>query len=431
MVVRSRARLAVFLSAMFLFCTAIMGCKTSSSQLEHDYGQLSTSPHELDCVQNVYTGREAAYEQYIRSHLSRILAANRDKMPAPFRVEKFCVNILNDVYVNAAGRDNGQITFFLGPVRAFEYDADFAAILSHELAHIINSAEFLDVAPALAGDQDYLAIVAAIKADLVKLGKIDEQVFIKTLAPVTDSLGSAARSDVELYGKLLFYYLKRINDEPTKPDPYDQILNSPHRAAEDPDSEDFYRNSNLNLAMYAGPQMLGAVQFVRAHLLVNIPASQMAQFLVAEKQAVAAEQDRVFTIIASDTLERKKDSMERAKLGDQMGANWKEQSADEIGYEMYLRAGFAKEEFPAMFYKMRVYNDKMHGLSTPDITTFENAATCQRGSADHPDLCWRLLDLDREWHQHHTEYEKLTAGGTALNVFGNALPELKALYAKP
>ena len=410
---------------------ALSGCKTKGVQgnLKHDFGELSSSPHQLDCVQQVYTGRDAAYEKYVRGHIERIVSANREKLPEVFSANKFCVNVYDDPNVNAAGRDNGMVTVFHGAVLGFDTDADFAAVLSHELAHIINSAEYLNEFKQLSGDANYQTIIAEIKSDLQKLAQINEKVFVNSLNPVTAKKGADTVRRVELYGRLLYFYLRRCAQDSVPPDPYQAILNNRHEPKWDPPTEDFY-DLPLNLAQYAEPQILNDVQYVRGKLLAGFTADEMPLLLAAEKQAIQSEAMRVFTTINIDELNQKKTKYEREKLGVEIGSNWKEQSADEIGYEMYLRAGFAKDEFPLMFYKMRVYNNKMKGIVDSNINLSKDEAHCQRGTAEHPEMCWRMLDLDREWVKHHTEYEKLVEGGSALNVFGDALAQLKILYKK-
>lgn|GEM_PF-1597871 len=69
--------------------------------------------------------------------------------------------------------------------------------------------------------------------------------------------------------------------------------------------------------------------------------------------------------------------------------NWTEQEADEVGYEYFLRAGFVPESF--------LFNTRVSMGRAAFDTCVRNHVTKgvppPRGSANHPEHCWRVFDL--------------------------------------
>jgi len=141
----------------------LAGCDTSTNQsdLKHEFGNLSSSPHKLTCTQSIYAGKEALYEAYIRRHIDTIMMANRDYIPTIFKPKDFCVTINPAHDANAVARDNGLITAFVGSLGAFDTHSDFAAQLSHEIAHAINAAEYLQASKDIVGDTRALDLLVA------------------------------------------------------------------------------------------------------------------------------------------------------------------------------------------------------------------------------------------------------------------------------
>ncbi|MCX6127622.1 MAG: M48 family metalloprotease, partial [Proteobacteria bacterium] len=335
-----------------IFCIlvfALVSCRTNSkdSELKHQLGELSADPHELSCQQKTYSGKDAQYVEYTKEHLKRLVAANREQLPAIFSADKFCVEISSDLDPNASGQDNGIITMTMGLVKAYDNDADFAAIIAHEMAHIINTADHYQIHKDLADDNAYMAIIAKLRKALESSSERQQKIgLVKSLAPLVEaSQDPKAQARLSRYERILIRYLLKAAREQSTIDPYTAITKNPFDPIRDAASdEEMYAFINLDRA--AAAQLLTMAQDCRQRLLSMYSGAALQEFIVADKKGVDEESLRVFADYDLTFLNREKTAYEKNKLGVDVGSNWKEQSADEIGYEMYLRAGWAKDEFP-------------------------------------------------------------------------------------
>ena len=90
-----------------------------------------------------------------------------------------------------------------------------------------------------------------------------------------------------------------------------------------------------------------------------------------------------------------------------MAANWNEQEADEIGFELYTKAGFAIASMKETFGNMK------RALSSPNTAQMQKEdklleEICERGAGSHPATCWRIKNFDKEYLDHKEQYDKNT-----------------------
>ena len=121
-------------------------------------------------------------------------------------------------------------------------------------------------------------------------------------------------------------------------------------------------------------------------------------------------------------IKQRRAEIEIDVLGPEAAANWKEEEADEVGYEIHLRAGFVSDAYADLFKKLETYKNKGE---QPDYS-----GTIERGTKDHPSNMWRLHNITKvESLLHSEEYRTLPGSiNGKRNIFGDELEKLRKAY---
>src|SRR5690606_25032602 len=108
-------------------------------------------------------------------------------------------------------------------------------------------------------------------------------------------------------------------------------------------------------------------------------------------------------------------------LGADVAANWSEAEADEVGFEFYLRAGFAPVYYN--WISERYMNENLAACRAKLAALNQRGGEIpERGTGSHPADCWRIYDISvREAAEHVEDYRALLAGATKVDVFGDEL----------
>lgn len=360
-----------------LVCGLVVSCKSTGrneSQLKHVWGETLRPPHALNCVE--FESFDPLFQKYVHKHIERIAQHN----PAVFRNDldpgKFCVMPIESPEIDAGASADGTLIFNTGLIQVADTDAQFAAAVAHELAHITlnhgrtDFAEFVRLRPEYQAEADGLE-----KTDqqLTAAQKALDQV----LAAWPDKASEASLKDTMALAVTA----------------YRQEFNR--------DVKGFDACRSL-LAMQAGTVMQD--KYRNAWLALRAQLSPQALDYLARVEGEHCRYHGAFI---------RHDYGKRSLL-----SNWIETEADEAGYEFFLRAGYQKDEYANFFRNI----DKFYG----GVET--RAEDCSRGEANHPKDCWRALHAVREWEQHQDSLRKTPGQGSHVMVFDQDLAQLMKVY---
>lgn len=108
--------------------------------------------------------------RYLRAQLSVLVEANSRVLGS---TEDFCFHITNDRDLKARATDSGVIVFSTGLLRATETDAQFAALLAHELAHVVKKHERMDGNEFVAKHPAYRSAYGELMRQLQEIPRFD------------------------------------------------------------------------------------------------------------------------------------------------------------------------------------------------------------------------------------------------------------------
>ncbi len=105
--------------------------------------------------------------------------------------------------------------------------------------------------------------------------------------------------------------------------------------------------------------------------------------------------------------------------------NWREQEADEVGYEYYLKAGFKPE-----FYGTRIKDKGSQEYNQCEDILSKlregQQVTIERGNESHPSECWRAYNIQfLETIKHKNDYSSLLSKATIVELFPGELDRVK------
>jgi hypothetical protein len=365
------------IKSLALGCSVMLSCKSTGrneSQLKHVWGETLRPPHALNCAE--MESFDPFFQKYVHKHIERIAQYN----PAVFRGEldasKFCVMPIESPEIDAGASADGTLIFNSGLIQVADTDAQFAAAVAHELAHITlnhgrtDFAEFVRLRPEYQAEADGIErtdqqLVAAQKA-------LDQ-----SLTAWPDKASEASLQEV------LALAVRAFRQEFNRDGKEFDACRSLQAMQAGTVKQDKYRSAWLALRAQLGPQALDYLVRVEGeHCLYH------GAFI-------------------------RHDYVKRSLL-----SNWIETEADEAGYEFFLRAGYQKDEYANFFRNI----DKFYG----GVET--RAEDCRRGEANHPKDCWRALHAVQEWERHQDALRETPGQGSQVMVFDQDLAQLIKVY---
>ena len=391
-----------------------LACKTPRSHdradLKHAFGKTfvarDTPPEP--CTNMNETSPEG---RYVAAIMNYITSKNPDTFQGYLDPKKFCIKVVRINTINAA-MDSQSGTMLIYPkilkVKGLETDAGLASVVAHELAHF-SMAHHLTrkQRPLPAGYSQ--AKEDALQANFEKL-KLDYE---QQAARLMESF--VAYGDQEL----------------------DQVIE--------------LITTNQRLQKRFGNRMKDNFRKSYDNFLAK-PNNDNAQGLLGEIDTwvTQAQEDRQrdsslypdASVIAIDSVLKRRENIfapiepQKAKINDAYNdletyrlpiIQYNEQEADEVGFEFYIRAGFAPDLYPQTFVSLaKSQNPK---LNCQQITpTSSEPPRFRKGisfNKVHPDFCWRYFDLKFiERKKHASDYAPFISKTPIIN-----LPELDKLRA--
>jgi hypothetical protein len=365
------------IASLGLGVSLIWGCKSTErtdSQLKHTWGETLRLPHALNCVE--MESFDPFFQKYVHKHIERIALHN----PLVFRNEldpdKFCVMPIEAPDIDAGASADGTLIFNTGLIQVADTDAQFAAAVAHELAHVTLSHGRTDFAEFVRLRPEYRAEADGMEKTDQELAEAKKALDL-SLAAWPDKDSQTSLQDTLALAVIAF---RQEFNRDTKGFDACRSLKS-MQAGEV--KQDKYRNAWLSLRARLGSEALEKLS------------------------KVEGEHCRYHGAFI------RHDYFKRSLL-----SNWIETEADEAGYEFFLRAGYQKDEYPKFFRNI----DRFYG----GIET--RAADCSRGEANHPKDCWRALHAVQEWERHQDSLRGLPDLGSSVMVFDQDLVQLMKVY---
>lgn len=279
------------LSVALLFLV-LSACKSLDSSLSHEWDRTLLPGGKLDCKEEEITGPEASYRSYIREQLEILAKANPKTFSDELAPSKFCIVPIVYEDIDAGASIDGSLFINTGVLRATETDAQFAAVLAHELAHITLRHGATELKDFVQSHPQYQTEFAELESQEKAITRFDKLKIVPEgeWTAYLDSLRSQVR--------------KKWNAA---------------RAKGSPVAMKGLECESINTWIKDEP--------LRAAIRPKLPASDYEASLCLQFFAEFYSEDQQATRLAL----------------------WKEIEADEVGFEFFLRAGFPEDEYAQFF----------------------------------------------------------------------------------
>lgn len=394
---RRTTRLFLCLSTLHLQ----IACQPSSqsSSLDHNFGQTTRPRAALKACEK--GDANAPVIRYMQTLFQKLVTSNSGTFQGSLNPANFCLRFDQDDIINGlAYIENGEIHLTKGLIMAVDHDADIAAVLAHELAHItmdhrydlehekvVAGSKVTELKAQLAQKQDeyrdgkarfYPDLLAALKKDLTLLDAVAAlkgAVWLKTI--------------VEDMRILLAKASPSLQDKAGLLDDFTSLRD--HLKYDDADRAIMEKNASWN------------------DIVPILDRSDLE--LMAVRSRLSELNQALQDIPREDLIQD----------GQGAASNWKEQEADEVGYEFYLRAGFRPDRFTF------IHNILMaQSRSAGECSALQAKGQLpSRGAASHPSSCWRIYNISQREAMAHAAAYKPFMTNSLLSLTDGALEELK------
>ncbi|HYX33167.1 MAG TPA: M48 family metalloprotease [Oligoflexus sp.] len=382
--------------ALAIVAFAHYSCGASpSSDLKHTYGETThatATPDLGNCIEQK-TSSYPEVRQYLKDIMTKITKANPKTFSGRFSADKFCIEISSSKLVNAEAHASGKIEFNIGLIQAFETDAAVAGIMAHELAHMTMAHQTRVIDDKFSNDPEIKSIQSQINnknAEHQNLLK-DGLAFMRTLFKKRPMAENSA--------------LKSAADDVTKLEG-----DGPNNGG----LFDVYVEYFVLLIESPAPNP-GAAEIANPYTAVEI--KQLKDKIASVYQKAEATQ-----LLVEDLLKKRK-----AKGGSSPEelANWREAEADEVGFEIYVKAGFKPDNYTDGFYTFLKIKEGLPGLGECQKKLDANQIP-SRGTSTHPASCWRIYDIKKEEKSRHAkEYDSFYKTNTTVDLYPGRLKGIK------
>lgn len=422
----------IFVTFLIVTMSSVSSCRSraTNSDTKHIYGQTS---RDLSAVTPCQWDKSKSVNEDADRYLAKILAyiaeKNGDIFRDKFTANSICVYLKNDPSFNARALfGTNFMTFNSGLLAQLTNDAEVAAIMTHELSHLsMQSAHTGDIPPAVLSHPNWLKIRDDFEAENQRVRDQTSpfqrrlSAFFKEVKTVehdwNTSLPESLKNELSQLNREQISVMGRSGkDDRIKLAammiPFLDWPNSTQSSESDPkptiDSFASHYNAVMAKLKVASPELFQKWQ----DNLTEI-----------EKTYVQIEQIK-------DTLkpfQNRFDQFIADVAGEDAKYNWREQEADEVGYEVLLRAGFAPEYAISSHQRTMQpddYNDCQSNYVAKRIVP-------TRGKLRHPSKCWRiynLLVLEAEYHK--KDYAEFFTTAKIATLFPGELDAIKAKLAK-
>jgi hypothetical protein len=425
--------IAIGLSSYFLHA----GCKTINAPYakpKHIFGRTAISPSssEISC-EDGKTHPEAV--RYVRQVASWMMQKNPETFGGPYSPSHFCFAVGSSVGMNASASVENKKIFVSIDLLKMESakDADIAAVLAHELAHITmqhkqrepDAVDFPADYDPVEGNRrlevlaKWKAAVHASRSELVHKAE-EAKVFADATVVMRDS---------KILARL------RSNNPPQDSGQYEEsakaiskLLGAYPEVIANPIAHTLESWQFLDLLSMNLHELLESSQTLNAYVQ-NGPEICLLSHDCSDK--------KILRHLINFSKSHIKPGIQ-ATVGLTLAANddpnqyapyiqWTEQQADEVGFEIYLRAGLNPDRFTTYLEQM-MKSDQSFAECVDKIQ--KHTITPSRNLSDvidaHPAFCFRYHDIKvSEMKLHDADYKSLI-----LNATLETIPGLEGILQK-
>jgi hypothetical protein len=451
---------APLIRAILAAAIVASGCQPASenpSALRHDAGATRREPTAplRDCRAERFSvgSVSAAADSYLQKIARALMEGNPATFAGPFGPTAFCFTTTADETINAFAYSNsGDVLFNVGLLRVATSDAQVAGIMAHELAHVTMQHTADLVHPRLKTDATWVAANAELQAMIERDSERLEQLWEDYTA------ARLSQQDLRRRAQAIFSPELRAQREDLRAKAQqwqDDLFAGP--VVEDA-GWDLYETFQTKFqpildgaAGQEGPGGMpaddGGAQLtdLRARLdlltaaLDALYAAEDAALSADDRDAIEASDQRVQDVMASIAAIESAEQAQRARLreivtqviGAEAEANWREREADEVGFELYLRAGFDPARFS--WFTEKLLGDQLDAcLTRIHAAASLSEGAIERGTGTHPSNCWRLYDIQfLEAELHREVYGPLLPAATKVTILEGELEAVKAGLPAP
>ena len=413
-------------------------CKTtSSSDVKHEVGAITRRTEAFSCQPKKPDKKMEELHSYLTDHVRRIAAAGISVIPSQFGAEKFCLLAEDGPDINAFALNDGTIVVVKGLLKATENDAQFAAVVAHEMAHILQGHGSERIPDEMQNNSDYKKLFDLMRQHREALLKLQRK-FEQSIAANPEKAKQFG-PNLTQYFSILDAYANALSQDPYtswSQDLYKNIVLEPFPEGLKGSSANYPKRNS-----WPTPTLRGMAQDARQNVLAMKDQNLVKEFLEIEKAYLKDYSAVLLHAFKYSEADRRAKIVMSVSAGLERASNWREQEADEVGFELYLRAGYDYRQYIKMLENLeRSVNEQIAagGQNNPRLSVniganvkVESLAdeiagkTCQRGTATHPKPCWRMADIKLEWEKHKEFYANLSPQNPAIQVFGDRLKKIR------
>jgi hypothetical protein len=418
------------LLVLIISCLFASACKTTSaekSRTKHILGRTSVPP--VKALQSCEDGKNSPEAvRYVRDVATWMMQKNPNTFAGPYAPGYFCFVIIDGGSVNASASVESRTIFVNKSLLAMDHlkDADVAAVLAHELAHItmqhkLREPDAADLPPdydAIEGKRrlnaraKWIAAVEASRANLVRQayrsGVFGDAATLMRDSSILLRIRSANPPQTpKIFDNAAKALIRLMADYPEViAAPNAQILKSWQFLDRMTIHLDELTESSSSLLNYInnGSEICMMNQECRDKKILR----NLIQFSTSKIKPEIAKTCDLELPMADDPNYYPP------------YVQWAEQQADEVGFELYLRAGLHPDRFTTYMEQMMKANGSFE--SCLEKIKQQNTTPDRAGSdiADaHPAYCFRYHDIKvAEMSNHESDYRELITAAKTESIPG-------------
>lgn len=444
----------------FVWVLLAVGCKVRDSipsESKHTFGKTRREPSgELgDCTQKTFQelARQDDVESpeataYVRKIADQVMKANSDTFNGAYDPTKICLYVVRRSDVNAsAASDIRNIFFNTGMLEVMGNDAELASVIAHELSHITmqhvmdqpyekleQSEEWKTAGRKLqeelkAVEAKSQAIFAENNALDMQLSRIGEELDQKVSATMKAEREALTKEAQDIQTELL------DSDSKYPPGAVERDLLHGLWMAVLPGKPRFYAipREEDKLEQPDAIQLLpDIVKKIKGHndrvrvLNEKEKKSFPTQWAALEKTVQSIwEIPARLAVVSEESVRKEKEILAlKEKIVGSALYNWAEEEADDVGLELYLRAGWSPAFYSNIFLKhLQAKNEDVAACKA----LLQVQTEPERGKGFHPANCWRVYNATiEEMNEHKHPYNEMIKNATRLELFPGELAKIQA-----
>lgn len=422
----------------------------SSSEVKHEFGVTQRTRESMaDCHQQAASSIFPVIDSYLKDLATVLFEANPSTFGSFYTPDKFCFTSEKNHVLNAfAIPATGQVKFFTGMIEHAANDAQIAAIMAHELAHVTMAHDGRQVHPKLAKNAEWKALLDEEKAwgDAKMTEYRDIRTRQRELAEEREAKIQAAREsfpaelkqrrtvlvervttwqqqasqiggEMEALWDLLGIFYGEFSDLLPQGGP-----------AADEDDDNAATIARLRTDLES---LRSEYQSLKQDELAAMPIDMNTEMARIDSELAEAGAKLEALDLARRSFYDRKEALTIAIIGASARYNWTEQEADEVGYELYLRAGFKASEYPWLHERMLGSEVEACMIQIAEIAD-PTEESLNRGTGTHPKSCWRVFDVRTlEATLHEADYAPFMPNAVKTEVLPGRLDAAKASLQPP